>query len=410
MRLSLTRYLMAVLCMLAAGTWILPVRTLAAAVPVATNASAEEMPAVAELIDLLGSLRLAGAFDRPAFTVESIDLTGDGVADTIEVTPPRQLTVPGALRVLDGVTGMERYALNPPDGERGFGDHSAVVADCDGDGAPEIAAWSWLDAAGDPSGLLIEMRLRVFSGADGTLLGLLSTVQELGVPDLTPEFDLTLAADANLDGAINASDIAAASTSLAADAALAPAVDCNTDGTLTMSDLAMVIERVIDEPQAQRVGIYSMAFRNLGIVAPIAPPGSGVDPSQMGGEPACELGWTGNDYCGAQLFILGTHLAELIWKVTRCTGTGPVFWACALMQTCLFLSVIGQVIAFVDRCLSRNCLPDWAVTTGWVMAVLGRLCQLGISSLSQSEKDALESILRQLLGGPANKPMPFFGI
>jgi hypothetical protein len=57
---------MAVLCMLAAGTWILPVRTLAARAPVVTIASAEEMPAVAELIDLLGSLRLAGAFDRPA--------------------------------------------------------------------------------------------------------------------------------------------------------------------------------------------------------------------------------------------------------------------------------------------------------------------------------------------------------
>lgn len=159
------------------------------------------------------------------------------------------------------------------------------------------------------------MRLRVFSGADGTLLGLLSTVQELGVPDLTPEFDLTLAADANLDGAINASDIAAASTSLAADAALAPAVDCNSDGTLTMSDLAMVIERVIDEPQAQRAGIDSLALRNLGVAEPIAPLGSGVDPSQM-----------------------------------------------------------------------------------------------GIGSLSQSEKDALESTLPQLLGGPANKPMPFFGI
>ena len=82
----------------------------------------------------------------------------------------------------------------------------------------------------------------------------------------------------------------------------------------------------------------------------------------------------------------------------------------ALMQTCLFLSVIGQVIAFVDRCLSRNCLTDWAVNTGWVLAILGRLCQMGVNSLSHSEKDALESILRQLLGGPANKPMPFFGI
>jgi hypothetical protein len=69
---------MAVLCMLAAGTWILSVRTLTAAGPVVTSASAEEMPAVVELIDLVDSLRLAGAFDRPAFTVESIDLTGDG--------------------------------------------------------------------------------------------------------------------------------------------------------------------------------------------------------------------------------------------------------------------------------------------------------------------------------------------
>jgi hypothetical protein len=35
---------------------------------------------------------------------------------------------------------------------------------------------------------------------------------------------------------------------------------------------------------------------------------------------------------------------------------------------------------------------------------------MGVNLLSHSEKDALESILRQLLGGPANKPMPFFGI
>ena len=73
--------------------------------------------------------------------------------------------------------------------------------------------------------------------------------------------------------------------------------------------------RLLDEPQAQRVGIDSIALRNLGVVEPIAPPGAGVDPSKM-----------------------------------------------------------------------------------------------GVNLLSHSEKDELESILRQLLGGPANKPMPFFGI
>jgi len=238
----------------------------------------------------------------------------------------------------------------------------------------------------------------------------LSTVQELGVPEFAPDFDLTLAADTNLDGAINSSDILAASAAISSDAALAPTIDCTADGALTVEDVATVIERVISEPEAQRVALFSMVLRNLSVVEQIAPPGSKVDPSQMGGESPCTLGWTGADGCGWQLFILGTHLAELVWKVTKCAGTGPVFWACALMQICLLLSILGQVIAFVNRCLSDNCLPDWVTNSGWVLAVVGRLCQLGVGSLSQSEKEALESLLRQLLGGPANKPMPFFGL
>lgn len=187
------------------------------------------------------------------------------------------------MRVIDGVTGAERYALQAPVGEMGFGEHMAVVRDCDGDTLPDVVACSWLDAADDPASPLMQLRVRVFSGGSGDLVGLLETTRAVGSPVMLGDFTVVVAGDADLDGAIDVDDIILAGEALAADAARAPAVDCKTDGALTIEDFSAAVDRVFDEPQAQRAARCSMALRNLEVVVTIAPPGSEIDPTQTGG-------------------------------------------------------------------------------------------------------------------------------
>jgi hypothetical protein len=88
MRLLLTRYLTALICMLAVGTWILPVHTFAAPTPRFRSVEDESHAALLALRDSLEAMRVAGQLDYAAFTFSCDDLTGDGVGDSIGVFPP----------------------------------------------------------------------------------------------------------------------------------------------------------------------------------------------------------------------------------------------------------------------------------------------------------------------------------
>lgn len=94
MRLFGTRYFMVLLCMLAAGTWILPAYTLAAPAPrpvpcgMLPDGDDADLAGALEFLDALEAMRLAGELDRLAFTSTAADLTGDGAADAMEVFPP----------------------------------------------------------------------------------------------------------------------------------------------------------------------------------------------------------------------------------------------------------------------------------------------------------------------------------
>ena len=415
MRLSVTRYLMAVLCMLAAGTWILPVHTLAAPLPVATASSSGDSASgtaheVLVLVEWIDAMRLAGEFDRPAFAYNGADLTGDGVEEIVEVLPPQRLETPGVIRVVDGATGVERYTLRAAEGESGFGEYGALVGDADGDGLADIAVWSWSDADQDPLSLFVRARLRVYSGIDGTMIGLLQAVQEIGSPPLELQhFKVSVAGDANHDGVLDGRDVVDAASSFSSSAALAPAVDCKADGVLTMEDLSSVIDRVIEEPQAQRATIHSMTLRNLEIIELIAPPGSGVNPTQMGAgggvPPApCVLGWVGGASCWARASLIGISLTKLVLKLKKCLALGgptsPAFLACALMNICLMISVIGQVAAFILACLTNgNCVPAWVEWLANGIGVVGALCDLGLDQMDRQLRELLQEMLEALLTG-----------
>ena len=399
MRHTLSRYLMTLLCMLAAGTWILPVHTLAAPAPLPVSEVGEEEAHAAALAlrDAIEAMRLAGEFDRAPFAFEGADLTGDDIVDTIQVFPPQRLETPGAIRVLDGATGVERYTLQSPDGEMGFGDHAAVVADCDDDGLPDIAVWSWLDAVPDPASELVKVRIRVVSGLRGDLIGLLEVTRQIGTRVEASDFEILLAGDSNADGVLNIADVTAASLVLTTDAALSPTVDCKSDGALTMEDLAEVIVRVIEEPQAQRVERHSMALRNLEVMEPIAPPGSGIDPTQMGGGGGggggCVVQWQG----GRCWYGLGGLIIDFGWLMAAMAGcTGAHAPVCVLARICHLARFLSELLWFADTCLtSGHCLPVWLEHVAGFIFIIGGICQ-GIELLTDGLKNSIIDWLRRI--------------
>jgi uncharacterized membrane protein YgcG len=413
MRQTLSRYMMTLLCMLAAGTWILPVHTLAA--PAAPIDDGDEIVSLLTLRDAIEAMRLAGEFDRAPFAFDGADLTGDGVAETIEVFPPQRLETPGAMRVVDGATGAERYTLRAPAGEMGFGEHCAVVSDCDEDGILDIGVLSWLEAGGDPSSALMELRMRVFSGASGELVGLLHTVREVGSALSPTDLSVVVAGDANADGFLDVADVVNASAALTSSAALVPSIDCKMDGGITLEDFTTVIERVIEEPQAQRAALYSVALRELEIAAPIAPPGSGGDPSQTGGGGAggggggggggaggggggaggggCAVQWQGG-FCWYGLGGLVIDFAWLMTAMAGCTGAhAPV---CVLARICHLARFLSELLAFANSCLTNGqCLPDWLEHVSGAILVIGAICQ-GIEGLTKGLKDRIADLLRRI--------------
>ena len=402
MRLFVARYLMAVLCMLAAGTWILPVRTFAAPAPApaALIDDGDEIVSLLALCDSIEAMRLAGEFDRAPFAFNGADLTGDGVVETIEVFPPQRLETPGAMRVVDGATGTERYTLRAPAGEMGFGDLAALVADCDNDGNLDIAVWSWLDVADASSPTSMRGRIRVVSGLSGELIGLLETVREIGSPVSLAELQVVVAADSNLDGTLDATDFLHASAVLAGDAASTPTVDCKADGALTMEDLTAVIERVIEEPQSQRVALHSMALLQLEIAQPIAPPGSGVDPSQMGGGAAggggggCVVRWSGSLSCYAALGGILWEFTRLVRDMLRCPPAAPI---CLIANLCHYARFLVELAAFVRSCfLSGDCVPGWLEGLFIGIGAIATICSDIDSWTEGIEKRLQDSILRGL--------------
>jgi len=402
MRLSLTRYLMAVLCMLAAGTWILPVHTLAAPAPApaAPIDDGDEIVSLLTLRDAIEAMRLAGEFDRAPFAFNGADLTGDGVAETIEVFPPQRLETPGFMRVIDGATGADRYTLRAPAGEMGFGEHCAVVSDCDEGGILDIGVLSWLDASGDPSSALMELRMRVFSGASGELVGVLHTVREVGSALSPTDLSVVVAGDANHDEVLDLLDVVEASSALASDAVSTPSIDCRADGALTIEDLGSVVRRVLEEPMAQRAGLYSSALRNPGVVALIARPGSGVSPSQMGGgaaggAQACEVKLQTTLQCLLQAGRLAYDALRLVRSMLACTGPHAPF--CVVPILCQMRTVFNQIFLFVDQCMTnRQCIPDWLVGLSAVLAFAGAICNGELSRLTESQRREFVEWMRKL--------------
>ena len=161
---------------LAMGTWILPagsmlMPTLRAASAAPMTPAPQDGTSAAELAELnayFNNMLAEGAFDSPAATDARFDLNGDGVNEEIFVDPGDFLAADGRIVVTDGALHQPRYELNSPPNELCFGEHVGLVPDCDADGNSELVVASGVEVAG-----VVKMRVRVFSGSNGELLGII---------------------------------------------------------------------------------------------------------------------------------------------------------------------------------------------------------------------------------------------
>lgn len=257
MRHTLFRYLTTLLCMLAAGTWMLPVHALAAPMPLPIMASEVEddlatMSVIAaELNDWIES----GSFRTGLRSDSSIDLDGDGVPDTVFASSVDLLGDGGSISVLDGATGALRFTLGSPRGERGFGSKVALVGDCDADACRDIVVVSGLLRAGE-----LEIRYRLVSGMSGKLIALKTDAMRTDASaDAEAEQPLSVAGDANHDREVDASDIALAIGELGILTTARPALDLDCDGQVTVVDVVGVVERAETVIQTEDSGLWSLA-------------------------------------------------------------------------------------------------------------------------------------------------------
>jgi hypothetical protein len=365
--------------------------------------------ALLELHNALEAMRVAGEFDRPSFACTGHDLSGDGVEEVIEVAPPVRLEIPGSIRIVDGATGAERHLLRAPNGEMGFGEHLAVVTDADGDGLPDIAVFSWREAEREQLEMPMQLLVRIFSGSTAELVGVLHTVWDLDTPLDALVFDVGVGGDANLDGVLDTGDIVAASAALSSPAALAPTVDCRVDGAFSMQDVTAVVERVLDKPQFQRAMLYSVLLRNIEIIEPIMPPGSGLDPEHWGGgeegsggggggvvPPPCIPVWQGGWNCWIAAGAVTARTLYVIAKLLAC-ASGPQLAACALPLLCSLLTLLGVWMEFYNRCFQTPaCVSPLWTTLNMLLGLVGLVCEGGLFTSQNWEK--IKDGLRKLRG------------
>lgn len=350
MRQTLSRYLMTLLCMLAAGTWILPVHTLAAPAPMPIMASETEDDIVtmfaiaAELSEWIGS----GAFQTGARSDSSVDLDGDGVTDTVLASSVDLLGEGGSIAVMDGATGALRFTLGSPIGERGFGQRVALVGDCDADACRDVVVVSGLLRAGE-----IEIRYRLVSGMSGKLIAVKTDTLRIDASvDAEVEQPLSVAGDANHDREVDASDIALAIGELNVPTAARPALDLDCDGQVTVADVVGVAERAGTVIQTEDSGFWSLA-ETQSFHAVVAEGDS---------EGFAGLSWA----CWARAVGLAITVGILIAEIAACTAlctTPPTpacvaaANACALLIVCTLANAVFKLARFLMECVGDLQLP-----------------------------------------------------
>ncbi len=375
---------------LAMGTWILPAGSMLMPTPRAASASpmtpapqdgtsAVELAELAELNAYFNNMLAEGAFDSPAATDARFDLDGDGVNEEIFVDPGDFLAADGRIVVTDGALHQPRYELNSPPNELCFGEHVGLVPDCDADGNSELVVASGIQVADG-----VQLRIRVFSGASGELLGLIKS-QHPTQGGVAPISTIHVAGDVNLDLLINTADVGAAVGALGSSSSDEEA-DLDADGIVTVVDIVKVASKAVDESVTPRA---AMLRANLAGIS-----SAGGEFTVVAGAPAsAALTWQQVIECWGKGAALAVTAAILMGQAAACFTTGilpPAAMACIVLWCCAFAGWLGLLIDFAVNCLGNGPVPTWLVVVYTSLELAGLIC----GGLSTGINPALKEFLK----------------
>jgi hypothetical protein len=416
MKIKSTRGLLALWAsFLAAGTWILPTAALlnrAEARPVQVTEEAVS-PEVVALYNAARDWLLAGGADLPAYCQDSFDLNHDGVNERIFVSPGSFLGSDGRIVVVDGASGVTRFDLRCPAGEGLFGESIAIAADVSSDGVDDVLVATMTRSTS--SGAITGVQARIFSGADGRALGLLSkpvpNPSHTGAPGLTSR---RFIGDANGDGTLDLGDVATAVAKLGIADERLPAADMDSDGVLSVADLGVLLDRAVspdaplwadmDASIVELTSVYvlvppvvagAVSAPTAGILFADLPSGSLASAS----EPAPPVLVKVN--CWLDGFIITAQIWGLFAQFVGCgaissSPMAPAAIWCWISAFCNGFSILIQIVSFWFNCIADEGSP----TRNEVLGLLERIfdiCALvsggGLAALHPDDfKKAWEAI------------------
>ena len=400
---------------LAAGTWILPTTSLLdradARLVQVTDDSVS--PGVVALYNAAQDWLLAGGADLPAYCQATFDLDHDGANERIYVSPGSFLGSDGRVVVVDGASGAELFELRCPAGEGLFGESVAIAADVSSDGVDELLVATM--TRDTPSGAFIGVQARIYSGADGKVLGLLSKPVPSPADEGTPAPTSTsFIGDANGDGALDLGDVATTVAKLSAGVERLPAADMDSDGSLSVTDLSVLLDRAVS-PDAPLWLSVDAAIGELRLVHALVPPvveGVVSAPTArmlFADLPSGSLASTPEPAppvlvevnCWLDGFLIAAHIAGLFAQFVGCGAitTSPMapaaIW-CWISAFCNAASILVQIVSFWLNCIADEGSP----TRNAVLGLLERIfdiCALfsggGLAALHPDDfKKAWEAI------------------
>ena len=265
------------------------------------------------------------------------------------------------------------------------------------------------------SGAITGVQARIFSGADGRALGLLSkpvpNPSHTGAPGLTSR---RFIGDANGDGTLDLGDVATAVAKLGIADERLPAADMDSDGVLSVADLGVLLDRAVspdapfwadmDASIVELTSVYvlvppvvagAVSAPTAGILFADLPSGSLASAS----EPAPPVLVKVN--CWLDGFIITAQIWGLFAQFVGCgaissSPMAPAAIWCWISAFCNGFSILIQIVSFWFNCIADEGSP----TRNEVLGLLERIfdiCALvsggGLAALHPDDfKKAWEAI------------------
>ena len=328
----------------------------------ASMTSDEEAEFAAEFAVWINATITSSDYDAAPSVHSQFDLTGDGVLDHILVDPGNFFAADGRIMVVDGATNQSLYELVSPHNELCFGEYVGTWPDCNFDGVRELVV-----ASGMQIDEHVEVAVRVFSGMDGQLLGIVKH----GHGEVVVEGEVIVAGDKNRDLKVDAIDVTMTAETMGESSAACP-VDLDIDGETTVIDVLMVAAKA--QVESQNPTVTAAICANL---CHVNATGEGF--IALTGPAVSAAGWVGGWKCWTEAGKLAIQIAGLFALAVTCgitTTAPPAAVACIIAWCCAFANFLARLMLFSANCFGRDPLSQEMRTTVEIFESMTDLCNL----------------------------------